>query len=210
VSQLIRQERPEIVAVELCPYRYAILTGGKIPKTARLNPLELLMSLALGFVQQRFARNTETGVGREMMVAVEEARRIGARVMLIDRDIQETIKRLNRALSVVERLRMFLHLVAASIFSGRRVDFSRLTDEDVVRQLVSEFRRLSPSAHRVLVEERDRYMAERLIPLLLRGCRTVCVVGAGHLLGIERLLKEALMEQKRRVWWRETLEWWAV
>lgn len=211
VREVIRRERPEIVAVELCPYRLAVISGRAAPvESSRRNPFESLLTGMLGFLQEKFARRTGSAVGHEMMVAIEEAKQVGARIELIDRDIRETMEQLNSSMSLVERIRMFLQALAVLLLPPRQADLSRLTEDEVVQHLVEEFRKMSPSAYRVMIEERDEYMAERLSPFLLDRRRVVCVVGAGHLPGLEHRLRETLMEWERRVWWRGSLEWWSA
>lgn len=62
-----------------------------------------------------------------------------------------------------------------------------VTQEDVVTQLVSELRKVAPSAASVLLDERDIFMAKNLVDLSREG-KVVAVVGAGHREGIQRYL----------------------
>jgi pheromone shutdown-related protein TraB len=56
--------------------------------------------------------------------------------------------------------------------------------------LVEEFRESSPNAVRVLIDERDAYMANNLIRAAASGNRKiVAVIGAGHRAGIQRYLE---------------------
>ncbi|VVB73310.1 TraB family protein [uncultured archaeon] len=62
-----------------------------------------------------------------------------------------------------------------------------MTEEDVVTQLIDEFRKVSPKAAAALVDERDAYISKNLYQLSREG-RVLAVVGAGHRGGIERYL----------------------
>jgi len=70
------------------------------------------------------------------------------------------------------------------------VDIEQMTDADVVTAMMEEFRRFSPGAAEALIDERDAYIAHRLVALRDAGYSVVAVVGAGHREGIERYLAD--------------------
>ncbi|MFC7077150.1 TraB/GumN family protein [Haloarcula halophila] len=68
-------------------------------------------------------------------------------------------------------------------------DMEQLTDTDAVSAMMEEFRRFSPGGAEALIDERDAYIAHRLVALRDAGYDVVAVVGAGHREGIERYLE---------------------
>jgi pheromone shutdown protein TraB len=68
------------------------------------------------------------------------------------------------------------------------LEMEELTDTDVVSAMMEEFRRLSPGGAEALIDERDAYIAHRLVALREAGYHVVAVVGAGHRKGIEGYL----------------------
>jgi pheromone shutdown protein TraB len=64
-----------------------------------------------------------------------------------------------------------------------------MTDADVVTAMMEEFRRFSPGGAEALIDERDAFIAHRLVALRQAGYRVVAVVGAGHREGIETYLE---------------------
>jgi pheromone shutdown protein TraB len=54
--------------------------------------------------------------------------------------------------------------------------------------MIEEFRYFSPGGAEALIDERDAYIAHRLVALREAGYDVVAVVGAGHRAGIERYL----------------------
>jgi len=68
------------------------------------------------------------------------------------------------------------------------IDVERLTDTDVVSAMMEEFRHFSPGAAEALIDERDAFIAHRLVALRDAGYDVVAVVGAGHREGIEGYL----------------------
>lgn len=194
VGDIIAKERPDVVAVELCPARYLALTQkGKRPgalDVARVGPKLLLLGGLIHLLQSKFSRQTGMPAGEEMLVAIRHARKVGAEVQLIDRDIGVTLQRLMDQMSWRERFRLLGELLVGFLPVGKRVELERLTDEQVVGYLLRDLERASPTAYDVLIRERDAYMASRLTTLLLAGKRVVCVVGAGHVPGIYNKISE--------------------
>ncbi|WP_266079822.1 TraB/GumN family protein [Haladaptatus caseinilyticus] len=68
-------------------------------------------------------------------------------------------------------------------------DIEDLTDGDVITAMMEEFRRFSPGGAEALIDERDAFIAHRLVALREAGHHVVAVVGAGHQAGIEGYLR---------------------
>ncbi|ELZ39532.1 TraB/GumN family protein [Halorubrum tebenquichense] len=68
------------------------------------------------------------------------------------------------------------------------LDAADLTDTDVVTMMMEEFRQFSPGGAEALIDERDAFIAHRLVALREAGHDVVAVVGAGHQAGIEGYL----------------------
>jgi pheromone shutdown protein TraB len=68
------------------------------------------------------------------------------------------------------------------------IALEELTDTDVVTMMMEEFRQFSPGGAEALIDERDAFIAHRLVALRDAGRDVVAVVGAGHRAGIESYL----------------------
>jgi pheromone shutdown-related protein TraB len=215
VTKAIEDTKPDIVAVELCPARYRSLTGQEEEKEIKISELlsggklyYLLVQWFLAYIQKKIGSELGVKPGSEMLAAIETARKVGARVALVDRDVGITIQRFWSAMGIADKVRLITSLIPAALGWGdEEIDVDAITQEDVVSQLISEFRKISPSAASVLVDERDAYIARNLYQLSKEG-RVLAVVGAGHKEGITRHLAhpesipaiEALKERpKKRV-----------
>ena len=100
VVSKIEEVRPDIVAVELCPARYRALTGQEEDKEIKISELLsggrlsfFLVQLFLGYIQRKIGDEMGVKPGSEMLAAIEAAKRTGARVALVDRDVGITIQR---------------------------------------------------------------------------------------------------------------------
>jgi pheromone shutdown protein TraB len=69
-------------------------------------------------------------------------------------------------------------------------DVEELTDTDVVSAMMQEFRQFSPGGAEALIDERDAFIAHRLVALREAGYDVVAVVGAGHQAGIQSYLDD--------------------
>jgi len=123
-----------------------------------------------------------------MLSAIEKAEKTGARVALIDRDIQVTLERFWNKMSFFEKMKLFGSLVGASLgFGTEEIDVDTITNDDVVTQLVSGLRKFAPGAAFVLLDERNAIMAKNLLDISKEG-KVVAIVGAAHCEGIRKFL----------------------
>ncbi len=193
----IEQLRPDIVAVELCLARYRAITGQEEEREIKISELLsggklylLLVQWFLAYIQRKMGEEMGVKPGSEMLAAIEAAKKSGARVALVDRDISITIQRFWSAMSLLDKARLVWSLLPAAFGRGgdEEIDIDTITQDDIVSQMISEFRKISPGAANVLVDERDAFLARNLYLLSKQG-RVLAVVGAGHREGITRHLE---------------------
>ncbi len=185
---------PDTVCVELCEARYRNLEDQEswrkldIFQVLREGKAALLLSsFLMHSFQRRIAQRFGIEPGAEMREAIVRARERGARLELIDRDIQISLKRTWASLGFWQRTKVMTQL-AGSAFVGddlKEEDIEQLRDSGNLSDLVSALAEALPSVKGTLIDERDAYMAEKLRQSA--GPRTVAVVGAGHLPGIASL-----------------------
>jgi pheromone shutdown protein TraB len=326
VEQEIRERRPGVVAVELDEGRYRQMRG-ETPDDIEPSDLlrgntvfQFLAYWMLSYVQSRLGERFDVEPGADMKAAVDTADEVGVGVALVDRDIQVTIQRFWKRMTLVEKLRMIAGLafgvasptvvgvtagmmigfflgplvgvgtalsgsveaatmsriVAGGLSGGfvgyllyelgfrtgsedrgialaaiggtatagvvvalglgaglvggllggtvlylvggvtvglaiglgfgsvvaaylaatgdeaeldEEFDIEELTDGDVVTAMMEEFRRFSPGGAEALIDERDAYIAHKLVSLRNQGHDVLAVVGAGHKDGIEEFLE---------------------
>jgi pheromone shutdown-related protein TraB len=139
-------------------------------------------------MQQKIGQEMGVKPGSEMLAAIRAAQSTGARVALVDRDVGITIQRVWSAMGFFDKIRLIGSLIQGALWGEEEeIDIDNITQDDVVSQMIGEFRKISPGAASVLVDERDAYLARNLLSLSRQG-RVLAVVGAGHKEGIERHL----------------------
>jgi len=195
VRNTILECEPDIVAVELDAARYQNLLNEKngVNEEKEIKIREILkgnnftMFLVSGFLsyfQKKIGDEVGVKPGSEMLAAAEAAEEAGAKVALIDRDIQITLKRALNHMSFWEKAK-FVYSIIASFFSKDEAidDIESIKQGDALEEVMGYFQEMSPRAYEVLVAERDAFMAQRLLDL--EG-NVVAVVGAGHKKGIQK------------------------
>jgi pheromone shutdown-related protein TraB len=201
VRELLAGGDYDAVAVELCPSRYnALLNPDELAKMDLFRVLRdgkapmVVASLALGAYQQRLADQFGIEPGAEQRQAIRSAQDSKLPILLIDREIGVTLKRVSRNLPWWQRFGLFAGLVASLVTSEEvdEAEIERLKEGDVLESTFAQFAERERHLYRPLIEERDQYMAARLRQeIALSGhANVLAVVGAGHLAGIARALEE--------------------
>ncbi|MDV6344704.1 TraB/GumN family protein [Nitrosomonas sp. Is37] len=199
VKELIATGEFDAVAVELCPSRHkAIVDPDLLSKMDLFQVIRkgqasmVAASLALGAFQQRMAERLDIEPGAEMRTAIKDATEAKLPVLLIDREIGTTLKRIYHNIPWWRRMELYSGLLA-SIITRETVsaeEIERLKEGDVLESAFSQFAENEKHLFKPLISERDEYMSARL----LKECRennykhTLAVVGAGHLKGIEQIM----------------------
>ncbi len=201
VAELIRSGDYDGVALELCESRHQQLANPD--HMASMDLFEVIRSgragmvaasLAMGAFQQRVAEQSGIEPGAEMRAALREADAASLPVMLVDREIGTTLKRIYSNVSWWQRLQLisglFASLVSRETVSPESIE--QLKEGDVLESTFAEFAEQSEKLYTPLISERDRYMALRLAEETAgKGYRNVLVViGAGHLKGLSNHLQQ--------------------
>jgi pheromone shutdown protein TraB len=243
VEAVIDREEPDVVAVELCEGRYEALKGNVGDFSIKEvisggSPFLILTHWLLAYVQRKMGAELGIEPGADMMAAIKKAEERGCSIALVDRPIQVTMQRFWRKMKFSEKVKMIFSIIFAigslgsmgkdveegkekekkklmvgGMSANKEIELDRITDDDVVTQLMEELREFSPGAATALLDERDAYIAGSLVELQTQTSKEslinnatqasqqsfslttnaslrkiVAVVGAGHVAGIKNLL----------------------
>lgn len=189
----------DAVAVELDPQRLQAMTDPDA--MAKMDLVQVIRTgktalfaanLALAAYQRRLAEQLGIEPGAELKRAVLEARQRELPVHLIDREVGLTFKRAANRLGFWQRAKMGGGLLAG-LFVDEEVadhDIEKLKQGDILASSFSEFASDSPELYDTVIAERDRYMAARLRESHGEAREVLAVVGAGHLEGLARHLRD--------------------
>ncbi len=197
VARLVAHGGFDAVAIELDEGRFAALTDAD--RWAKMDLFRVFRegkagmvaaNLALGAFQQRLAGQLGIEPGAEMKAAIDAARTAGVPLLLVDRDIGVTLRRVYANVPWWQRLTILSGLLA-SVVSREEIseeEIERLKDGDMLEATFNEFAERSERLYTPLIAERDAYMAARLRQEAARAPgrfrNALVVLGAGHLKGV--------------------------
>ncbi len=203
VTDTIRQLMPDSVAIELDEKRadsiqnsekYSQLDIIKVLK--RHEGFLLLANLILASFQRRMGLNVGVKPGDEMLAAIKTAEELNIPSVMVDRPIQITLKRAWAKNSFWGKCKLFALLVS-SAFSKEEIDASEienLKNSSEMDSMMDELAKEMPVIKEVLIDERDSYLAAKI--WAAEGNNVVAVLGAGHLPGVEKHLKQLAEKQE--------------
>ena len=196
--------KPDILALELDSSRLVALTSRKKQSTDIFSLMRVGFNGFIFMILGRWAQKVlgkMVGVkpGSEMLAAIKIAKRQKLPIALIDQDIGITLSRFSKALTVKEKLRILKDLISGAIFRRDELkklgipslDLHKVPDEHVINKLMGVVRERYPNIYKVLVEERNVFMAKNLVNIMESNPdkRILAVVGAGHEKEIIKLVR---------------------
>ena len=113
-------------------------------------------------------------------------------IALIDQKIALTLQRLNETITWREKGRFFIDILKAILGFGEKIEFdlNKVPSEELIEKMLLYVKKRYPSIYTVLVLERNLHMAKKLNELMKNFNLIVVVVGAGHVDGLIKEIKE--------------------
>ncbi|MDO8946263.1 MAG: TraB/GumN family protein [Desulfocapsaceae bacterium] len=194
VQEVIQQERPDGVCIELDEKRYQALTEKKKWQALDLKQIikdkqlsTLMINLLMASYQKKLGKQLGVKPGAELLAAAKFAKEQNIPITLCDRDIRITLRRAWKSTSLFKK-GYLLTTLFASLFDKTEISEEKLAElkqKDVLSELMGEMGEILPNVKKVLIDERDIYLSEKI--KATTGNRLVAVVGAGHVAGIQKL-----------------------
>ncbi|HEY5928627.1 MAG TPA: TraB/GumN family protein [Kofleriaceae bacterium] len=208
VRHVIAEVKPDVVCVELCKPRYDALTKDSafrdldIFKVVREGKtLYLLAHLALSSYQRRIGASLGVKPGAELLAAVNAAKELDLPVELIDRDINVTLKRTWANLGLWKRSMLLSSLLVGWEDKDNGEAVTEQTVEDLkepkaLSEMLTELGRAVPEVKGPLVDERDQYLASKMLEAGKGKRKVVAVVGAAHVPGMTQQIGKPIDRAK--------------
>lgn len=187
VKKEIKRRHPSVVAVELDRARYESLKsgeqGGDLP----------LMYKLLSIIQKKIAERYNVKVGEEMLSSIEAANEIDSSIALIDLPAQRVFKKLLDSMSFKEKIYLILGSIIGFIGGKGKMEKEIKRYQDNEEKYMDVMESQMPSISKILIDDRNKFMAKNIKDLEERFGSVVAVVGDGHISGlIEELGREEL------------------
>jgi pheromone shutdown-related protein TraB len=150
----------------------------------------LLINILLGSYQKRLGEKLGVSPGVELVEAANAAKENDIPISLVDREVRITLRRAWNSMSLWQKIK-FLTVGLAGVFEKDEISeekLSELKNKDVLNEMMQELGKAMPVLKEVLIDERDGYLAQKI--MTTEGKKIVAVVGAGHVEGICTILEE--------------------
>jgi len=191
VKEVIETERPDTVCIELDEKRYKALSEKKRWENLDLKTIirekqlsTLIMNLVLASYQKKLGEKLGVEPGLELLQAARTATELDLPLEICDREVRITLRRAWHSMNFWQKLK-FLTSGLAGLFEKQELNEEKLAElrsKDVLSEMMEELGKVMPVLKRVLIDERDTFLAEKT--KMAKGNKIVTVVGAGHVNGI--------------------------
>ncbi|WCL47625.1 TraB/GumN family protein [Leptospira sp. GIMC2001] len=214
VKRLAEIIKPDTICVELCESRIRSIKDPDyfkkldVFKVFKERKMYLLMSsLILSSFQKKMGHG-EIRPGDELREGMDQATVYGAKLIPIDREIQTTLKRAWGTVGGFSKMYLLSALIT-SLFVKENVSEEKIEEmksEDVLNDLFSQIPNRYAKVKRVIIDERDQYLAQRIRDAAVGSKKLLAIVGAGHLNGIITHIEEDSDIQEldivpAKTWW---------
>jgi len=193
VRNCVEEVKPDTICIELDADRYDKLTNPeKWRESDIISVIKnkqvgfLLVNVILSSFQKRVAKSMGSTSGGEMMEAIKLANDNNLELVLADRNVKTTFSRIWNELDTKEKFKLLTGIIE-SIFEDENIseeDIQKLKEADALEAALLEIGKHFPTVKRVLVDERDQYLAQKIKSA--KGKKIVAIIGAAHAIGIEK------------------------
>lgn len=219
VKEVIENEEPDSVCVELDEERYSSINNQDkwsemdiFQVIKQKKSLLLLVNLIISSFQSRMAEKLGINAGEEMIQAIKSAKEIEAELVLADRNIQITFKRVWRGLGLWEKLKLIFQIITM-LFVDEEIteeELDELKNGDALNMMLKEMGKAFPGIKKHLLDERDQFLANKIKNA--PGDKIVAVLGAAHVPGVkDEIYKEQNLSEitklPKKPKWGKIISW---
>lgn len=192
----IDEIKPDSICIELDQDRYKSLIDpvnyrntdiSKIIKEKKV--FMMLVNVVLSNFQKKIAKKLGSKSGQEMLVGIEKAKELNAHLVLADRNVSITFKRIWANLTIFDKSKL-LSLLLSSVIEEEDIteeDLLALQQKDMLSAALDEISKAFPNITEVLVDERDKYLAYKIKNA--PGKNIVAILGAAHTINIPKYIQ---------------------
>lgn len=207
VREAIFDFHPDVVAIELDYPRFHALTTGKKKRIGLMDIRYIgvkgfLFALIGEYAEKKLGQSVGTKPGADMLSAIKTARELKIPIALIDQEISITLKNFSKALDWKEKWNIFTDIIRGLIFGKKEakklgldnIDLSKVPEKELIEKAMKLAKKRYPNLYRVLVSDRNVYMAKMLVKIAKASPekKILAVVGTGHGEDIEKLVKRGI------------------
>ncbi len=186
------ERQPDILCIELDKQRYEGLilkqtNPEKYHETSKNQPVVYKL---LARFQDGMAKEYGVQAGQEMITTIEYARRHNLPLAFIDMNAQMMFSKMIKKMSISEKIKMMFSGIGGFFISKKRVEKELENIQKNFDEYLNEIGKKFPTIKRVLIDERNEFMAQQIVIANEKYKKVIAVVGDGHIPGLVDLLKK--------------------
>ena len=192
INSILDEKQPDIICVELDKQRFqSLVYRSKNPDDyeKRRKNVPLAYNLLARF-QDSMAKEYGVQAGDEMLTATSYAQSHQLPVAFIDMNAQKLFTKMFKKMGFMEKLKLLLTGFAGFFISKKRVEKEIETFENDFDNYIEQIGDKFPTIKRVLIDDRNKYMANNLVKASEEYEKVVAVVGDGHIPGLSEILEK--------------------
>ncbi|HIH55511.1 TraB/GumN family protein [Candidatus Woesearchaeota archaeon] len=187
ITRTFKSYDPDIVCVELDPKRlHALMTDAKpdysLAGIKRYGLQGYLFAVIGGFIQKKLGNVVGTKPGSDMLTAVNLSRINKKQLMLVDQDIEITLKRFSKEFTFKDKMRLLWDIIKSPFGKKIKINLNEVPKEKIIEQMIGQIRERYPSLYGVLIQERNVVMAKNINKIKEKNPdkKILVIIGAGH------------------------------
>ena len=180
---LVKQIWPQAVLVELDEKRLKAMESPETVTGQEEVKLPWIYRSTARY-QARMSKKYGTRTGNELLTAVQVGRLVGAEIGTIDMDVAKLTNDMWADMSFAERTRYTVSTFMDRFGGKKRVEKAVENLTESQDKTIETMRRRYPTLVRYLIDKRNQFMIEQIIPYVDRLENVVIVVGDFHVEGI--------------------------
>ncbi|MCD6512636.1 MAG: TraB/GumN family protein [Thermoplasmata archaeon] len=192
IREIIDAEKPDIIALELDIKRLNALINKE-----RMRGGDKIYRF-LSIIQNIMAKKFGNDAGNEMIAAYKKAEELMIPIACIDMDSIYVINKIWQEMDFKEKIILFLSLLTSLLIPKRKIEkeLSSMNAQNFIEELEKQF----PKMKKILIDERNDYMARNIFKLLEKYDKILVIIGEGHVNGILELLNYAAASENIKIY----------
>jgi len=183
IKEIIDAIDPDAVALELDKNRLQFLLS---PVKNKKSPNFLYFVLSK--IQEKIAKKYGVITGSEMLSAATTAKDKGIDILCIDKDARVVIGKLWKAIPLKRKILFLVGSLSSIFVSKRKVEKELSSFEEEPEFYLDQVGGYFPEFKKILIDERNEFMCNKLIDYLNKYNTIVAFVGEGHITGLQKLI----------------------
>jgi len=192
ITDIFDQKGPDILCIELDKQRYQglMLKQTNPEKYQEESKNQPIIYKLLARFQDGMANEYGVKAGQEMITTIEYAQSHQIPLAFIDMNAQNMFSKMLKKMSISEKIKIMFSGIGGFFISKKRVEKELNNIQDNFDDYLNEIGKKFPTIKRVLIDERNSFMAQQLTSASEKYEKIIAVVGDGHIPGLIELLKK--------------------